>query len=254
LILMRKKDRRALPLLVLLIVLTGLTIWQIRWGYFLAVFYVMAIPFQMPAWRRPWIARLLFAVALWPVARGWDAELFPDESARETLAVERAERVRLREVVLPMVGEGPFLAPWWLSPSIAYWSGDPGVSGSSHEGLAGIVDTARFFLAKNPEEAAAILRAHGVRWVLADDADRMIGTSAVLLGIQPSKRPLARVLAENAGDAPLFLRERVPHRAPVLRYGEPLKFDEGASQSLEAAPDWLTFYRIYLVDDANLPR
>jgi len=252
-ILMRKTDRRALPSLALLAVLIGLTIWQIRWGYFLGVFYVMALPFQMPAWRRPWLARLVFVAALWPVARSWDADLFPDESVRERVAIQRAENVHLRDVVLPMAGEGPFLAPWWLSPAIAYWSGDPGVGGSSHEGLPGIVDTARFFLAATPKQAVAILRARGVRWVLADDADRMIGNSALVLGVQPPERPLARILAENAGDAPSFLRERVPRRAPAPHLGGRVKSGGESTQGLESAPDWLTFYRIYSVDDANLP-
>jgi hypothetical protein len=252
-ILMRKRDRRALPLLALLIFLTGLTIWQIRWGYFLAVFYVMSLPFQMPAWRRPWIAWLVFVAALWPLARSWDADLFPDESARAKLTIQRAERVRLRDVAVPMAGEGPFLAPWWLSPAIAYWSGDPGVAGSSHEGLPGIVDTARFYLATNPEQAAAILRAHGVRWVLVDVADRMIGNSALVLGVHPPEWPLARILAEDAGNAPPFLRERVSHRSPTPHYRGPLKFGGEVGKGLETAPDF-TFYRTYSVDDANLPR
>jgi hypothetical protein len=253
-ILMRQTDRRAVPFLILLIVLLGLTIWQVRWGYFLGVFFVMALPFQMPAWRRPWVAWLVSLVALWPLARSWDRELFPDETARERLTVQRAEQVRLRDVVLQMAGEGPFLAPWWISPAIAYWSGDPGVAGSSHESLPGIVDTARFFLATTPEEAAAILRKREVRWVLVDDADRMIGTSAVVLNIQPPERPLARVLAEDAGDAPVFLRERVTRRPSALRFGGALNFDaEAGHLDLEAAPDWLTFYRIYSVVDANLP-
>jgi len=252
-ILTRKTDRRAVPFLVLLIVLIGLTIWQVRWGYFLGVFYVMALPFQLPAWRRPWVARLIFLVALWPVARSWDGDLFPDEPARERLTVQRAEQARLRDLALSMTGEGPFLAPWWLSSAIAYWSGDSGVAGSSHESLPGIVDTARFFLATTPEQAAAILRKREVRWVLVDDADRMIGNSAVVLGIQPPERPLARVLAENAGDAPPFLRERVSRRSPIAHFGGSLKFDAEAGPDLEAAPDWLTFYRIYSVVDANLP-
>jgi len=249
---MRKTDRRSLPLLALLMALVGLTIWQIRWGYFLGVVYVMALPFQMPAWRRPWIAWLMFSAALWPVARSWDADLFPDESARERIAIQRAESVRLREIVLPMAGEGPFLAPWWISPAIAYWSGDPGVTGSSHESLPGIVDSARFYLATTPGQAAGILRARGVRWVLVDVADRMISNSAQVLGIQPPKWPLARVLAEDAGNAPGFLRERVSHRSSTPHYGGSLKLGGEASQELETAPDF-TFYRIYLVDDANLP-
>jgi len=89
--------------------------------------------------------------------------------------------------------------------------------------------------------------------VLVDDADRVIGNSAVVLGIQPPEGPLARVLGENAGDAPPFLRERVLRRSPIPRFGGKLKFGADAGPDLEAAPDWLTFYRIYFVVDANLP-
>ena len=39
----------------------------------------------------------------------------------------------------------PLLAPWGLSPSISYWSGQPAVAGSSHESLSGIAASARFF-------------------------------------------------------------------------------------------------------------
>jgi hypothetical protein len=240
-------------MLTLLIVLIGLTVWQIRWGYFLGVFYVMALPFQMPAWRRPWIAWLIFVAALWPVARSWDADLFLDESERDKLAIQRAESVRLRDAVLPMAGEGPFLAPWWLSPAIAYWSGDPGVAGSSHESLPGIVDTARFYLATTPEQAAAILRTHGVRWVLVDVADRMIDNSAVVLGVHPPEWPLARILAEYGGNAPVFLRERISHHTLAPYFGGSLKFGEEGAKGLETAPDF-TFYRIYSVDDASFPR
>ena len=216
-ILNRKKDRRTMPLLLLLAATIGLTVWQVRWGYFLGVIYVMAIPWQMPSWRRPWIAWVAFAVALWPVAQSWDAQLFPDERAAERLSVQRAENVRLREIVLPMAGEGPFLAPWWLSPAIAYWTRDPGVAGSSHEGLPGIVDTARFFLAETPGELPARdpATAHGVRWVLADDAQRVISTSAVVLDVQPPEKPMATILADYAGDARRFLRER--ERPPLAR-------------------------------------
>ena len=72
-----------------------------------------------------------------------------------------------------------FLAPWWLSPSIAYWSGQPGVAGSSHEALDGTVDAARFFAQRRPTTARGILANAQVEWVIAYDWDRVAQNSAV---------------------------------------------------------------------------
>jgi len=52
------------------------------------------------------------------------------------------------------------------------------VAGSSHEGLPGIAETARFFLATSPQEAREILHQHEVRWVLAAESDRVVANSA----------------------------------------------------------------------------
>ena len=38
---------------------------------------------------------------------------------------------------------GGILAPWWLSPGLLYFSGQPIVSGSSHCGISGIAASAR---------------------------------------------------------------------------------------------------------------
>ena len=85
---------------------------------------------------------------------------FPRKSARNSKACSAAESAALRNLVVAAIGSrgGPFLASWWLSPAIAYWSRQPGVAGTSHESLPGIVDTARFFLSTDPASAAAILR------------------------------------------------------------------------------------------------
>src|SRR5260221_10377820 len=76
----------------------------------------------------------------------------------------------------------PFLAPWWLSPAVAYWSGQPGVAGSSHESLPGIVASARFFLASDAAAAERIARELGVKWIVTDDPDRLVATSRALVG------------------------------------------------------------------------
>ena len=225
--------RPAAFLLGLLLVTFGLTCWQLRWGYFFALVFAMSLPWQLAVLRRAWIAWPVFLVALYPVAQDWDARLFPDDEAERRLADQRAERTALRQTVSAITGDpaAAFLAPWWQSPAIAYWTRHPGVAGSSHQSLPGIVETARFYLAENPADAAAILKKRRVAWVLADDAGRMTGTSAALLGLAPPATPLALILAERPRDVPPFLRE-VP-TPPTAGHR--------------------VFYRLYSVDPAQLP-
>jgi hypothetical protein len=120
----------------------------------------------------------------------------------------------------------PFLAPWWASPQVAYWSGQPGVAGTSHQSLAGIVDTARFFLAEKPADAAAILRDRGVRYVIIDDTSHtandlsellIVSNSQSLLGLkQTSAQPLGDLLAKQPRLAPPFLRHVKPEERGLV--------------------------------------
>ena len=239
----RKAERRALPVLALLSGTLGLAVWQIRWGYFLAAVFVLALPIFMPALRQVWIAWPVFIIALWPVAQDWDAQLFPDETAQRGLTVKRVEKVQLRALAERLRGDppAPFLAPWWLSPALAYWSGHPGVAGSSHESLPGIVDSARLFLAVKPEDAVPLLRARRVRWVIADEARRMVSTSAALLGLPlPSAEPFGSVLAQRPREAPPWL-EHVEWSPGYRNPGG--GFPVGETE----------FYRLYRVVDEQLP-
>jgi len=196
LVLAWKTERRALPVLALLAVVLGLSVWQLRWGYFLAAVFVLALPVFMPALRRAWIAWPVFVLALWPVAQDWDGRLFPSEETGQRLAVKRAEAVALRTAISMKTGTrgGPFLAPWWLSPSIAYWTGQPGVAGSSHESLPGIVDAARIYLAPDDTAALPLLRARRVTWILADAPERVIPNAAKLLAVPAPEYCLATEL------------------------------------------------------------
>jgi hypothetical protein len=64
---------------------------------------------------------------------------------------------------------GGIMAPWWLSPGLLYFSGQPIVSGSSHCGISGIVDSATFYTATSWVEAEQILKKRQVRWVMVFD-------------------------------------------------------------------------------------
>jgi hypothetical protein len=219
--------RRAFPLLLLLLLVFALTCWQLRWGYFLALVFAMTLPWQLAALKKPWIAWTFLALSFWPIARDWDARLFPDHEAQTAREQRRADWVLLREAAVAMRApdERPFLAPWWMSPALAYWSGQPGVAGSSHESLPGILDSARFYLAATPADAAPILRARHVRYLLASDADRVIANAVALLELKAPPRPIATLLTTQPHSVAPFLR-------PVFSNA---------------------FYKVFEVDPATLP-
>jgi hypothetical protein len=244
--------------LVVLIVVLLLTVWQARWGYFLAIVFAWSLPWQMqavrklvdllmarvapsmpgpvPALLRWWFVWPLFVASLWPMLKDWDGRLYPDGLVEDRETMQRAELVDLRGTAVDGIGAhgGAFLASWWLSPAIAYWSHQPGVAGTSHESLPGIVDTAHFFLSTDPDEAAAVLRQRPVRWVVAGDPAQEVSTSSTLLGVQPAGETLAATLYQHPENAPDFLREWTG-QVGVPRVG-------------------LRFYRLYEVINDKLPR
>jgi hypothetical protein len=210
----------------LLVTLLALTVWQLRWSYFLALVYAMSLPWQLAVFRRAWIGGAIFLVGLWPVAREWDAMLFPQSLAEKARDEKHAEQVELRAVAAAMRGErAAFLAPWWLSPALAYWSDQPGVAGSSHQALPGTMESARFFLAPDAATAEGIARRLGVRWIVTDGADadgvsRLVKAHAPLLdaaapaepwgvAMHARGRPRERVSAEDLRAASPELRARL---------------------------------------------
>ena len=102
----------------------------------------------------------LSLLSILPILNDWDEKLWPNEAQLSEHAAQRNESAQLRDLSLSLRSPEirPFLASWWLSPSIAYWSGQPGIAGSSHESLEGIADTARFFLSDDWQEAHQICR------------------------------------------------------------------------------------------------
>jgi hypothetical protein len=177
-----------------------------------------------------------FVICLWPVLKNWDNCLFPDDLDQDRQTVHRGEMVALRGLSEEVIGVngGPFLASWWLSPEVAYWSRQPGVAGTSHESLAGIVDSAQFLLSTNPGDAKTVLMRRPVRWVIAGDPDQENYSMSTLLGIAPPKMPLDRLLYDHPENAPDFLREWK---------GE-----------LSSSIPGVRFYRLFQVIDENLPK
>jgi hypothetical protein len=85
----------------------------------------------------------------------------------------------MREETAQGKQDGGLLAPWWITPSMVYWSGVPGVGGSSHQSLPGISHSARFWWSEEPEHWMQLLDERAVRWVLVappEDTLRLAGT------------------------------------------------------------------------------
>jgi hypothetical protein len=194
-------------LLVLLVATYLLTIWQARWGYFFLSVFAVALPALLQPFRPRVAVWIAFAVSLLPVLRSWDNMLWPSESERAARTEHRSESVQLRELAMTIRSGKvtPFLAPWWLSPSIAYWSGQPAVAGSSHESLPGIAASARFFLAADWQTAREILAKRAVAWVFAYDAERLAQNSAAILGEPIPRSPLCWVLDRRPSRGPKYV-------------------------------------------------
>jgi hypothetical protein len=198
---------RALPVYVLLFATYLLTIWQARWAYFFVLIFAVALPDLLAPTKSPAAVWIAFVLSIFPILRDWDERLWPNETQLAARVERRNESAQLRELALNLQSRDvhPFLAPWWLSPSIAYWSGQPGVAGSSHESLNGIADSARFFLSEDLQQAREILQKHRAAWVCAYDADRVAQNSAAVLSQALPLHPLCRVLDRTPSQAPPFL-------------------------------------------------
>lgn len=208
-VVLQKRDARAGFWLGMLLVLGGLTLWQARWGYFLALGLAIALPLVLSAVRRGWLAWFAFSLALWPVAREWDRML--DRREGPLAQERRADNLALYEAAMWLRGEErrlPVLAPWWQSPALAYWSGQPCIAGSSHESLPGTVETSRFYLTQPGTTAGeAILSKRQAACVVAYEPSRVEAVSAMILGQSPeASGTLARWLYEHPSSPPPFLK------------------------------------------------
>jgi hypothetical protein len=198
---------RAVPVCVLLIATYLLTIWQARWGYFFVLMFALALPALLTSIKSGVGVWIVFVLSLFPILRDWDERLWPSESQLASRVEQRIESADIRELAFSLRSSDvqPFLAPWWLSPSIAYWSGQPGIAGSSHESLSGIKDSAQFFVSENLKQARDILEKHRVTWVFAYDSERVAHNSAAILKEAIPQNPLCSVLDRTPSRAPHFL-------------------------------------------------
>ena len=198
---------RGLPVYVLLIATYFLTMWQARWGYFFVLIFALSLPDLLEPIKSRAAVWIAFALSVFPILRDWDQTLWPNEAELASRVERRSDSIQIRDLAMNLRSSDtrPFLAPWWLSPSIAYWSGQPGVAGSSHESLNGIEDSARFFLSDDLQKAREILTKHEVAWVVAYDSDRVASNSSAILGLAVPPRPLCVELDRTPSNAPRFV-------------------------------------------------
>jgi hypothetical protein len=207
----RRKDRmpgdRALPVYVALIATYFLTIWQARWAYFFVLTFAIALPALLEPIKSRAAVSIAFMMSIFPILRDWDTRLWPNDAEFARRIEQRNESMQLRELAINLrsAETRPFLAPWWFSPAIAYWSGQPGVAGSSHESLEGIEQSARFFLSQDWQTARKILANREVAWILAYDFERVARNSSAILGLAVPQYPLCFVLDRTPAQVPRFL-------------------------------------------------
>ena len=206
----RKREPVYLLLCALIVLLAGLTFWHLRWGYFFVIALALSMPWILPLARWKIAGWGIFLISLWPVAACWESTLYPDDAAFRARAESVVDAVALRDAAiqlkdLPVRG---VLAPWWFSPAIVWWSGQPCVAGTSHQSLPGIADTAEFFLSEG--SGREILEKRKAGYIFAYEPDRVISTSAQILGRPSPPNPLARRLYEHPrqADYPLLCANR----------------------------------------------
>ncbi|CAN5813838.1 hypothetical protein BH09VER1_BH09VER1_33440 [soil metagenome] len=211
----KEGDRSSLALLLFLTLVTGLTLWNLRWGYFLSLTFALSLPWILRPISWKLLGWLVFLFSLAPVATEWRDTLYPTAEVLARTAENREDFLLLHDAADALISPEKtiILAPWWLSPALAYWSGQPCVAGSSHQSLPGTIDTAKFYLATSVSEAREILKRRQVSYVVAYEPDRIIPNSAQILGVSvPQTQTLGRILYENPYGAPSFLRLVYPNK------------------------------------------
>ena len=193
----RKREPVYLLLGALIALLAGLSLWHLRWGYFFVIAFSLGLPWLLPLARWKFVGWGIFLISLWPVAAYWDGTLYPDDETFRARGESVVDAVALRDAALQLKGlpERGVIAPWWFSPAIVWWSGQPCVAGTSHQSLPGIADTAEFFLSEGSGQE--ILERRKAGYIFAYEPDRVISNSAQVLGRAAASNPLARRLYDH---------------------------------------------------------
>jgi hypothetical protein len=203
----RKRSGPPILVLGLLAATYLLTVWQVRWAYFFVALFVIAFLALLEPLKSRLIIWVIFLLSIYPILRDWNERLWPNDSELGRRMEEQRENVDLRQLAITLQSSEthPFLTVWWLSPAISYWSHQPAVAGSSHESLAGVQQSARFFASQDWSNARVILENTKVTWVIAYDAARTAESCASILDEPASQHAVCYVLDRAPAQAPRFL-------------------------------------------------
>ncbi len=220
-LLRREGDRRTDFLFVLLTLLLAVLMFvQSRWVYyanlaelFLIVRYCQVMPLRWPK---------LVVLAVFLFGLGYDNML---KLATRAVLPPNQPSLQLLQIAHAMDSPGGIMAPWWLSPGLLYFSGNPIVAGSSHCGISGIVSSAAFYASGSWVAAENILKERKVRWVVVWDDQTvysgqqmvypLLNSSRQILGAPPygdgtereAEATVAQVLIEDK-DVPTWMHLR----------------------------------------------
>ena len=197
----RKREPVYLLFCTLIVLLAGLSLWHLRWGYFFVIAFALSLPWILPLARWRSAGWGIFLLSLWPVAACWDSMLYPDDNTFRARGESVADEVALRDAAIRLkeLPKRGVVAPWWFSPAIVWWSGQPCVAGTSHQSLPGIVDSAEFFLSEG--SGREVLERRKAGYVFAYEPDRVISNSAQILGRAAPSNPLAKRLYHHPREA-----------------------------------------------------
>ena len=156
-----RTDGLLILLTLLLIILTAL---QRRWLYYASLGELFLIARYCQMAPTQWFRQVVIGLFLVSMANVDYTEI--KANARSPANQPSLE---LAQISRAIDQPGGIMAPWWLSPGLLYFSGQPIVSGSSHCGIPGIVASAKFYTSTSWTEAKRLLDERKVRWVVVWD-------------------------------------------------------------------------------------
>ncbi|MDZ4743083.1 MAG: hypothetical protein SGI98_06650 [Verrucomicrobiota bacterium] len=180
--------KRELPLFytmitgILFFSLLLLSFYHSRWVSCAGLLFSLSIPPLLGAMKgRVW-KWIFFLILISPCVRylGNESMRRPDP---DSLVVQQQD-LRYLSQIIPKNQNLIIMAPWWWSPYLLYWTGNPIVASSSHQSIDGIVDSARFYSALKVKDSLEILDKRHVQIVIGYDTPRVLSDSLRILGFK----------------------------------------------------------------------
>lgn len=202
----RIEDRKWLLVLSFMsLALVVMTVFQKRWLYFSPIPLVLLFSLIWKVMDRPlrWGLGLILLIHIYVSTM----YLKSSSSAETPFAGE------IQVLSKSIQGKGSIVAPWWISPSLLYYSGLPIVASSSHQSIEGTVEVSRFYMGTSWSEAEAFFQRRGVQWIVAYREDYVLENAAEVLGekVNPSRLTWAhRLWATEMLPSALKLRSVTP--------------------------------------------